>query len=74
MMSQANETLLQIKYARIVNQLGSRLAISPLRALDLFYRSKTYVYLRKKEADLHCMSDGYLVDELIIEYSRKQGV
>lgn len=69
----ANKTLLQMKYARIIMRLAKQLNISPLRALDLFYHSDTYVRLSRQEGDLHCMGDGYLVDELIIEYTMKQG-
>ena len=65
-MSQANNTLLQMKYARIIMGLSKR-------ALALFYESNTYQYLRQKIGDLHCMSDNYLIDELIIEYTGKQG-
>ena len=72
-MSQANNTLLQMKYARIIMGLSKRLGISSRRALALFYESITYQYLRQKIGDLHCMSDNYLIDELIIEYTGKQG-
>lgn len=72
-MSQANEVLLQMKYARIVNGLARRLRIDSRKALRLFYESDTYVYLREKVGDLHCMSDAYLIDELVIEYTNKQG-
>lgn len=47
-MSQANEILLQMKYARIINGLAERLHIDSRKALRLFYESNTYVYLRKK--------------------------
>ena len=53
--------------------LSKRLGISSRRALALFYESNTYQYLRQKIGDLHCMSDNYLIDELIIEYTGKQG-
>ena len=72
-MSQANEILLQMKYARIINGLAERLHIDNRKALRLFYESNTYVYLWKKVGDLHCMSDAYLIDELMIEYTNKQG-
>lgn len=71
-MSQANEILLQMKYARIIMGLSKRLGISSRRALQLFYESNTYRYLRQKVGDLHCMGDNYLIDELIIEYTNKQ--
>ena len=51
-MSQANEILLQMKYARIINGLAERLHIDNRKALRLFYESNTYVYLRKKVGDL----------------------
>lgn len=69
----ANKILLEMKYARVIMGLAKKLNISPLRALELFYHSDTYVRLSKQEGDLHCMGDGYLVDELIIEYTIKQG-
>lgn len=72
-MSQANEILLQMKYARIVMGLSKRLEIDSRRALRLFYQSHTYKILRQKIGDIHCLSDNFLIDELIIEYSRKQG-
>ena len=36
-----NETLLQMKYARVVFLLASQLGINEERALDLFYNSDT---------------------------------
>ena len=81
-MSQANNTLLQMKYARIIMGLSKRLGISSRRALalfslnralDFFYRSEVYQLVRDGVSDLHCMSDNYLIDELIIEYTGKQG-
>lgn len=72
-MSVANEILIQMKYTRVVLTLAKRLKISNNRALKLFYESDTYKLLRCKAGDLHCMSDLYLVDELMLEYMRKQG-
>lgn len=68
-----NETLLQMKYARVIGLLAKRLDVSHPRALDLFYRSDTYYYLSHKEYHLHNMSDAYLVDEIMEELQRKQG-
>jgi hypothetical protein len=36
-------------------------------ALGLFYDSKTFELISEGIADMHCMSDEYLVDELMIE-------
>ena len=66
-----NETLLQMKYARVVFLLASQLGINEERALDLFYNSDTYSYLSRKMYHLHNMSDAYLVDEIISELQAK---
>jgi hypothetical protein len=67
-----NETLLQMKYARIITLLSERLCIDPQRALDIFYNSSTYGYLSQKMYHLHNMSDAYLVDEILLELQRGQ--
>ena len=67
-----NETLLQMKYARIVTLLSEQLNISPQRALDIFYNSSTYSYLTRSMYHLHNMSDAYLVDEVLLELQMNQ--
>lgn len=67
-----NETLLQMKYARVIMLLSERLGISPQRALDIFYITFTYGYLSQKMYHLHNMSDAYLVDEIILELQNGQ--
>ena len=64
----ANPTLLQMKYARVIALFAERAAISPDEALDLFYRSKTYQLMREGVSDMHARSDGYLADELCFEF------
>lgn len=66
-----NDTLLQMKYSRIINLLAERLTISNERALDLFYNSDTYLYMSQKRYHLHNMSDAYLVDEILLEVQSK---
>ena len=67
-----NETLLQMKYARIVSLLADTLQVSQQRALDIFYNSDTYKYLSQRLYHLHNMSDAYLVDEIMLELQAKQ--
>lgn len=67
-----NETLLQMKYSRIISVLAARLNIDHTRALDIFYNSDTYGFLSHKMYHLHNMSDNYLVDEIIFELESKQ--
>lgn len=67
-----NETLLQMKYARVVSLLADTLQVSLQRALDIFYNSDTYQYLSHQLYHLHNMSDAYLVDEIMLELQAKQ--
>ena len=61
---EANKTLLQMKYARIVAEFAKQVNISVEQALEFFYHSETYQELREGIADLHCRSDQYVVDDL----------
>lgn len=62
-----------MKYARIVDGLMERLRVNRVHALDVFYMSETYQGLVDKKGDLHCMSDAYLIDEIVLEVERNQG-
>ena len=62
-----NRTLLQMKYARIIEQLAQTLNIDAPAALILFYHTKVYQYLNNLQYDLHNMGDAYIVDEIINE-------
>ena len=64
----ANPTLLHRKYARVVALFAREAGLSYDDALRLFYGSQTYLLMREGVSDLHCMSDGYLADELRYEY------
>lgn len=67
----ANSTLLRMKYGRIVERFAE-LANLPLEdALTFFYESKTYELISQGISDMHCLSDYYLADELMIEYGKK---
>lgn len=67
----ANRTLLQRKYARIVQKFADKTGCSYEQALGMFYDSTTFMLISEGVADMHCMSDEYLVDELLIEFSCK---
>ena len=64
----ANATLLHRKYARVVALFARETGLSYDDALGLFYNSQTYLLMREGVSDIHCMSDGYLADELKYEY------
>lgn len=64
----ADKTILQMKYARIVRIFADKLHMSYEDALGFFYQSYTYRLISNGIADMHCMSDGYLADELLQEW------
>ena len=63
----ANKNLLRMKFARVIEAYAARTGCSLSDALDRFYRSETYELMRDGVSDMHCMSDDYLVDELVEE-------
>lgn len=63
----ANSILLQKKYARITALLAERSGVNLDTALDIFYHSMTYRLMSEGVSDMHCMSDDYLVDEILDE-------
>lgn len=66
----ANPILLQKKYARLVELFSIQAGISLDAALSFFYHSECYQLISQGVSDLHCMSDAYLVEELMVEYSK----
>lgn len=63
----ANPVLLQQKYGRLIQLLAVRLNISLGDALDKFMFSNTYLLMREGIGDMHCLSDEYLLEELLSE-------
>lgn len=64
----ANATLLQMKYARIIYIFADKAALPLYDALSFFYHSDLYQLVRKGVSDLHCMSDDYLAESLLDEF------
>ena len=69
---ETNETILQMKYGRIVKAFAKEAGISLDEALDKFYNSNTFILMDEGIADMQTMSDIYLTDELLIEYGYKK--
>ena len=61
---EANETILHMKYARIIQQIAADLGISNVDAMDHFYNSRAFQLISEGIADLHCRSDRYLAEEV----------
>lgn len=64
-----NETLLQMKYARVISLLAKKFTVPEDKAMAIFYNSKTYSNLNDLRNGLQNMSDAFLVDEIIQESS-----
>ena len=69
---QADPTILQMKYARIVKLFAEHAKISYEEALSKFYDSTTFELISNGIADMHCFSDEYIADELLIELGYKK--
>ena len=67
------DIVMQGKYYSIVELLATRLHISSLQALDIFYNSESYQRIVHRLGDLYLMSDAYIVDELMRELQKRQG-
>lgn len=66
---QADKTILQMKYARIVRLFAEQVHLPYEDALGFFYASDTYRLMSEGVADMHCLSDEYLADELLQEWN-----
>lgn len=65
---EANKTILQMKYARVVALFAKQVNMNLEDALAFFYDSYTYKMMSEGIADMHCRSDQYLADELMLEF------
>lgn len=62
------QTILQMKYARIIVAIAKIMNIDEATAMDIFYNSDTMQLINDGVGDLHCRSDLYLAEEIIREY------
>ena len=65
------EIILSNRIGSISDETSKRLDIEPLKALELFYASKTCEDLHNKETGLYLYSDLYVVDEFLFEQNGK---
>ena len=63
----ADSTLLQMKYARIISLLAKKADVDEEKAMEMFYKSNTYMLMSKGISDFHCMSDAYLAEGIMLE-------
>ena len=65
----ANRTLVGHKCANVIKAYSELTGIPLREAFDVFYRSNLYIEIRHGISDMHCRSDGYLAEELLLEVS-----
>jgi hypothetical protein len=54
----------------VIQQFAAQAGVSPREALGRFYLSATHDEMERGISDMHCRSDGYLADELLLEMSQ----
>lgn len=64
------EILMSNRIGSIAMLLAKLLNIEPLRALKLFYESKTCEALHDKQTGLYLYSDPYVAEEFIREFQK----
>ena len=63
----ADRAILQLTYSGVIESL-SETGNMPLRdALDMFFKSQTYIEMRDGVSDMHCRSKKYLAEDIIRE-------
>ena len=66
----ANRTLIGHKCAGVINAYAELAGISLRNAFDTFYKSNLYIEIINGISDMHCRSDGYLAEELMLETNK----
>ncbi len=66
-MTEGRQTILQMKYARIIRCMSEMYGLTLEEAMNRFYTSRTLEFIREGVSDLHCRSDKYLADEVMME-------
>lgn len=61
------DIILSNQIGGIAYELSKRLNVSPARALDLFYRSKTCADLHNRATGLYLYGNLYIADEFMLE-------
>ena len=71
MHDEAFHTILEAKYARIIEAMSQLHDVPLEEAMDIFYNSPLLPLIEEGVADLHCRSDYYLAEEIWREHEAK---
>jgi hypothetical protein len=69
-MMSVNDYLKNYVYDGVVNEYARLRGIPIREAFDTLYRSRLYSEIRRGVSDMHCRSDGYLAEELLLEMNQ----
>ena len=64
----ADKIILQIKYVSVIETFAEMGNIPLRKALDMFYKSQIYIEMREGISDMHCRSEKYLAEDLMLEF------
>jgi len=67
----ADKYLKHYLYEGVIEEYAKRTKVDLRIAFDIFYRSNISKEIHNGVSDMHCRSDGYLAEELIIEQELK---
>lgn len=71
MQEEAKQTVLDMKFACIIETFSKEFGVTLEEATGLFYNSQTMSMIERGVADMHCRSDKYLAEELWLEIQEK---
>ena len=63
----ANRTLIGHKINGVIIEYAKFAEVPIREAFDKLYKSQLYSYISRGVSDMHCRSDGYLAEELMLE-------
>ncbi len=63
----SRQIILDRKIARVIRAFSEEYGVSLEEATELYYNSLTSKLIEEGVADLHCRSDKYLAEELMLE-------
>ncbi|MDR2670594.1 MAG: hypothetical protein LBC26_02585 [Oscillospiraceae bacterium] len=66
----ANADIKNYVYNGVVNEYAKLTGVSIRDAFDTLYKSRLYSQIRRGVSYMHCRSEGYLAEELLLEQQK----
>ena len=68
----ADKVILQLTYSGVIECFAETGNLSLRDALHKFYNSQVYQEMRDGVSDMHCRSEKYLAEELMLEFEQEK--